>query len=200
MLYNFQDWVIQGNVAFVLFTSTLPLGAWNCQVRSSTTMTSPCCQEAKPHEGRKKVLHSTAPVAFSANHQYQLPNLWVHPLDHPAQSNLQMTAAPVNLIPSAWETPSQNHPAKLLQNSWCKKYWVKQNGCFKPLSLGVICYATIVAKTELFQSYFYFLLFRLLQNPRKSEVSDHLQERSIFSEALDLELSSTLEFLEFANS
>lgn len=59
---------------------------------------------------------------------------------------------------------------------------------------------TIVARIELFQNYFYFLFFSLFQKLRKSEVSGHLQERTIFYETLYLKHSNTPVFLEFANS
>lgn len=71
----------------------------------------------------------------------------------------QVTAAWANILTATlWQSVSQNHPAKPLLNSWpsdtgrdykCFLFCFVWLGfvllfCFKPLTLGAICYATII--------------------------------------------------------
>lgn len=119
--YNFQDWITKAMWLlscslehFHLDPGTTKLKVqlpWGHHTVSGSQTT---------WKGHRKVLYSTAQVAFSVNSQYQVPDLWLSYLDHAAQSSLQMTATPVNLISSARVTPHQDHPAKLLSNSWSK--------------------------------------------------------------------------------
>lgn len=49
--------------------------------------------------------------------------MWGH-LEHilQLQSSLQMTTAPPDILTTIlWDTPNQNHPAKLLPHSWCSE-------------------------------------------------------------------------------